>query len=382
MGGTSKTTQETQQSSTTNPWAPTQGILNDILKGIQGQVSNYQPTSAETGAIRQLETNAQNLPNYAPQATGLVNDYLTGGPDRSSTVGDAYEASKTALTPYLNPDWLDPTKVPGIAAALDTVRNDVKNSVDSTFAGAGRDLSGLHAQSLARGIAQGEAPVLLDAYYKNAGLQQNAASTLPSIAGSAATTQSGLDQTNLSNRAQGLNIGLNTLPQAANAGATGILSAENLLRALPLQNLGLLSNLTVPIAGLGGQTSGTTNTVGTQTMSPVQQFATIMSGLNSGFGGKGVGGVTGLRNFLPSDRRMKDNIERVGVLYDGTPVYRFRYKGNPGVVIGLMADDVEHYAPSAVVELGGFKAVDYRAATERAASMNPAGHQITGQFPE
>jgi hypothetical protein len=300
MGGTSKTTQQTQQSSTTNPWEPTQGILKDILSGIQGQVGNYQPTSAETAAIHQLEANAQNLPNYTPQATSLANDYLTGGPDRSGIVGDAYNASKSALNPYLNPDWLDPTKVPGIAAALDTVRNDVKNSVDGTFAGAGRDLSGLHMQSLARGIAQGEAPVLLDAYYKNAGLQQNAATALPGIANSAATTQSGLDQTSLANRAQGLNVGLNTVPQAANASATGVLNAENLLRALPLQNLGLLSNLTVPIAGLGGQTYGTSNTVGTQTMSPVQQFATIMSGLNSGFGGTGGGGATGLLKFLQS----------------------------------------------------------------------------------
>lgn len=301
MGGTSKTTQQTQQSSTTNPWEPTQGILSDILKGIQGQVGNYQPTSAETGAINQLEANAQNLPNYTPQATSLANDYLTGGPDRTGIVGNAYDASSAALSPYLNPDWLDPTKVPGIAAALDTVRNDVTNSVNSTFAGAGRDLSGLNMQSLARGIAQGEAPVLLDAYYKNAGLQQNAATALPGIANAAATTQSGLDQTSLANRAQGLNVGLTTVPQAANASPSAVLNAENLLRTLPLQNLGLLSNLTIPIAGLGGQSYGTSNTVGTQTMSPVQQFATIMSGLNSGFGGKdgGVaGGVTGLLKFL------------------------------------------------------------------------------------
>src|SRR5262249_24464185 len=160
-----------QQSSTTNPWEPTQGLLKDILSGIQGQVGNYRPTSAETAAIGQLKANAQNLPNYALQATSLANDYLTGGPDRSGIAGDAYGASKSALNPYLNPDWLDPTKVPGIAAALETVRNDVTKSVNGSFAGAGRDLSGLNQQSLARGIAQGEAPVLLDAFFKNAGLQ-------------------------------------------------------------------------------------------------------------------------------------------------------------------------------------------------------------------
>jgi hypothetical protein len=368
MGGTSKSTQQTQQSSTTNPWEPTQGILKDILGGIQGQVGNYQPTAAETTAINQLKTNAANLPNYTPQATSLASDYLTGGPDRSRIVGDAYNSSKAALSPYLSPDWLDPTKVPGIAAALDTVRNDVRNSVGSTFAGAGRDLSGLHMQSLARGISQGEAPVLLDAFFKNAGLQQNAAATLPGIANNTATTQSSLDQASLTNRAQGLNVGLNTVPQAANASANGVLNAENLLRTLPLQNLQALASLVVPIAGLGGQSYGTSNTTGTQTMSPAQQFATIMGGLNSGFGGAGGGGVTGLMRIL-SDRRAKDDIKLIGELYDGTPIYRFRYKGDPRVIVGLMADDVERYVPSAVVEVGGYKMVDYDAATQRAASM-------------
>lgn len=66
-----------------------------------------------------------------------------------------------------------------------------------------------------------------------------------------------------------------------------------------------------------------------------------------------------------SDRRMKDDIAEVGKLYDGTPVYSFRYKGDPRTQIGLMAQDVEKYAPEAVIEINGFKAVDYRLATER-----------------
>jgi hypothetical protein len=68
---------------------------------------------------------------------------------------------------------------------------------------------------------------------------------------------------------------------------------------------------------------------------------------------------------VPSDRRLKEDIEEVGALFDGTPVYRFRYRGMPQTQIGLMADDVERRVPDAVVvSSDGFKRVDYKMATE------------------
>lgn len=292
MGGTSRTEQQTQQSSQTNPWAPTQGILKNILGGIGGQVGNYQPTAAENAAIGTIRANAGATPNFTPQATGLTTDLLSGGPDRTGILGDAYGSAKTALSPYLNQDWLDPTKIPGIQAALGAVRNDVSNSVNGMFAGAGRDLSGLNQQTLARGIAQGEAPILFDQFNRNVGTQQNAASMLPQLAGNAADILSSLDSQSLARRLQGLGVGTEVLPQVANAGATNTLSAEGLARGLPLQNLGLLENLTVPIAGLGGQSSGTSSMQGSYTMSPVQQAAMWGQAL-SGSGGGGLLGSAG-----------------------------------------------------------------------------------------
>ena len=40
--------------------------------------------------------------------------------------------------------------------------------------------------------------------------------------------------------------------------------------------------------------------------------------------------------------------------------------------IGLLAQDVEKTTPHAVIEIGGFKAVDYRAATEASRRINRA----------
>jgi hypothetical protein len=80
-------------------------------------------------------------------------------------------------------------------------------------------------------------------------------------------------------------------------------------------------------------------------------------------------GLNAFNQFRQSDRRSKDNIVRIGTLYDGTPVYRFTYKGSDLTHIGLMAQDVELYEPMAVQEHEGVKYVDYRAATERAVKM-------------
>lgn len=60
-----------------------------------------------------------------------------------------------------------------------------------------------------------------------------------------------------------------------------------------------------------------------------------------------------------SDKRLKEDIKRVGKTDDGLPVYTYRYKGSPMVQMGVMAQEVEKKTPDAVATFGGFKAVDY-----------------------
>jgi hypothetical protein len=61
-----------------------------------------------------------------------------------------------------------------------------------------------------------------------------------------------------------------------------------------------------------------------------------------------------------SDRRIKQNISKVGVLDNGLPVYSFQYIWGGPQQIGLMAQDVEKVNPSAVVENdAGIKMVNY-----------------------
>jgi hypothetical protein len=90
-------------------------------------------------------------------------------------------------------------------------------------------------------------------------------------------------------------------------------------------------------------------------------------------GGNAASGIgSAAMSMLPmmfSDERLKENIEPVGELYDGTNVYRYNYKGNIVPRIGVMAQEVEQSRPEAVTEIAGFKAVDYGKATDLAASL-------------
>ena len=100
----------------------------------------------------------------------------------------------------------------------------------------------------------------------------------------------------------------------------------------------------------------------------------IFSGLGSGIGsaasgiGGGIGDIIGSLAMF-SDERLKEDIEPVGTLYDGTNVYRYRYIDDPVPRIGLIAQEVEAVNPDAVTEIAGFKAVDYGKATDYASKL-------------
>lgn len=70
-------------------------------------------------------------------------------------------------------------------------------------------------------------------------------------------------------------------------------------------------------------------------------------------------GNPGMAKLMFSDRRLKTDIEKVGKTDDGQKIYAFRYKGDKRMHLGLMAQEVERKTPDAVVDVAGFKAVDY-----------------------
>lgn len=152
--------------------------------------------------------------------------------------------------------------------------------------------------------------------------------------------------------------------------------AESLMGVSSPAGLGLTS--TPQASGNPADLVGATTSANSANMAAyqaqLQQQNAMMGGL-FGIGAAGISGGTGgfgnsmLGSLLAgSDRRIKQGIEQIGTLFDGTPIYRFQYIGAPAWHVGVMAQDVEQFAPEAVHDIGGVKYVDYHAATQRAAS--------------
>mgnify|MGYP003345417613 FL=1 len=100
------------------------------------------------------------------------------------------------------------------------------------------------------------------------------------------------------------------------------------------------------------------------------QVAQFLGNIAMGTGALSGSGTTQTQpSSFFSDERLKDNIHPIGETYDGQKIVKFNYKGNPQKQIGLVAQDVETKHPEAVGLAGGFKTVDYDAATKDAASM-------------
>lgn len=90
------------------------------------------------------------------------------------------------------------------------------------------------------------------------------------------------------------------------------------------------------------------------------QSQNAMLGGLFGLGGAALGGWARGGFPIPSDRRLKTDIKRVGVTDSGLPVYTYRMNAGGPIQMGVMADEVRDVLPSAVVTMpNGFDAVDY-----------------------
>jgi hypothetical protein len=119
-----------------------------------------------------------------------------------------------------------------------------------------------------------------------------------------------------------------------------------------LQALGTLNAMTPYQILVGQQTQGTNvgNSSGTS-----QQSGSLFGSL------LGLGSLAS--SFIPSDRRLKRNIERLGTRANGLGIYRYGYlwdDENSANEIGVMADEVAQIVPEALGPVvGGFATVNY-----------------------
>ncbi len=279
MGGESKTSQT--QNSTTKPWEdaiPTmQGILGQIGTGL----GHTGITNSESSALGHIENNGHSFTGtYAPQFASFAKDLLGGGGamNEAGAVNANYKRYTDQTNPLASNTNYNPYETPGFKDAINTITSDITSGVNGQFAAGGRDFSGANSQALGRGIMQGVAPVIASQYNKNIENQQGAAGNLYSAGNTNAGIMSGMNQTRLGNQAQGITAA-GAAGDAQNVGANAALQAEAQRRGIPVQALGLLAQIGIPIAGLGGQSTGKSE--GTQQMSGADQFMKIMGGFGS-----------------------------------------------------------------------------------------------------
>jgi len=233
--------------------------------------------------------------------------------------------------------------------------------------GQGQAIAGLGQQQYAQGIgtAQATAGLGKDIYgmsNQQAQLQQAAAQGMFGQAAQMAALQQGAGSNIFNYGLQGgqgiANLGLanqqaqmqaaqaqmqmgQIQQQTDQAGKTALYNQFTQQQGFPYQQAQFLGNLAMGTGALSGSTT-TTNTSG--------------------------GGFF-------SDRRLKDNAEKIGETFDGQPIYRYNYKGDNRTQIGLMAQDVEKRNPDAVGRSQGYKTLDYEKATDKAAER---GHFYSG----
>lgn len=284
MGGQSSSNTQQTQNSTTAPWAAAQPLLQGILGGLQNNAGNAGSlTSAQSGALDTITNNAnQYAGQYTPAVAGVTNSLLNGGGanNQAGNIQQNYQTYQGQMTPLASNTDYNPYNTPGFKDAINTATSDITNNINGSFAAAGRSFSPDNSMALARGLTQGLAPTIANQYNQNVANQQGAANNLFNGGNTSSGLLSALQNQFNANQQQGVGLVPN-VTSTANSGAQTTLEAEAQRLGIPLQQLGLLAQIGVPIAGLGSQSTGTATGNTTNQMSGADQFLKIAQGIGS-----------------------------------------------------------------------------------------------------
>lgn len=163
--------------------------------------------------------------------------------------------------------------------------------------------------------------------------------------------------------------GIGQLAQGVGALNSGMKAAQGLYTGA-----GKLGSM---ISGLGSAAEGAGAAAGAaEGLGAAAGAAGTLGSIGSGLAAAGSTAAE-LLPFLMmlSDERAKHDKKKVGELYDGQPVYSYKYNGDNRTQLGLMAQNVERSHPEAVGSMHGMKMVDYDRATSDAADR---GHFYSG----
>jgi hypothetical protein len=313
-GGTQTTVQKS------DPWAGQQPFLQQVYGLAQGTYGSA-PMNFFPG---------QTYANLAPETEQALQMQTQRAQQGSPLTG----AAQNQLTSTLQGDYLSAGN-PYFSQMFDPVAGEVRSRIDSQFNRSGNYGSSAHMNAVASGLSNAASQLAYQNYQGERENQMKAGLLAPQIA-----QQDYFDASKLAE------VG-GVREDLSQQGINEQMARHDFYQMEPWQRLQLYNNL------IQGNVGGTTTS---ETTAPRRSlgFGDILGGASS------LGGLGLLAYSVLSDRRAKTDIKKVGMLDDGLPVYRYRYKGDPVPHIGVMAQDVEKVKPEAVVETpSGYKAVNY-----------------------
>ncbi len=355
MGKGSNTTSNTSTSSA-DPQAA--ALYRDILTRAQGVASTpYQSYTGELTApinaqqqagIGNINANANYASPYIQQAAGLAG------------------ASTAPITAQTIQQYQNPYTQQVIDATTQQMGHDnqvaMANLQGNQIA---QGALGGNATGVAKGVLAGQqartqastvAGLYNQSYQQALGAAQQQQQT--GLAGANALANYGISGQNAALAGAAAQVGAGTLQQQTQqAQDTANYGQFTQQQAYPYQQLQWLAGLGTGVgSNLGGTSSGTTT-------GPAPNQTAQYLGL----------GLSAAGMFL-SDARAKEDIEHIGKTNDGQNIYRYRYKGQPGYHIGLIAQEVKREHPDSVARgSNGLNYVDLKGATEDAVSRASGG---------
>lgn len=363
-----------EQSAENDALAKAQTIAGTGYTPYTGQVVANESTNEQQGTAMASPDSANNqkASSLYDQAAGDIAGVKQYNSDTLKQYMDPYVSA--TLTPQLNQENIN----------YDTQKSALLNSKAGAFGGdrsalEENQLDRTHSQTIASDVGNAYSAAYTNAqtaFFQDQNKQINAANALDQVGGdvSKLNTQQIQDlmatgglQRALSQ--QQLDFNLNTFTQARDWSTTQL---QPLLQAISASKGGNVTTTnTGPASSAAGEAIG-----GAATIAGAYFTGKGSSTSNSGDDSNTVHGtasdadVTQASNdYLnmgnvgdaASDRRLKTDIQQVGWLPSGLPIYRFRYWNNlTQRYVGVMADEAQRFFPEAVSEdQNGFKRVNY-----------------------
>lgn len=307
MGSKQTTTQKA------DPWKPAQPF---IIEGLRDANALYKD-----GGFKIDPYGGQMVAGYDPMRAQADAGTQAAFGNAMGMAGQGQQALTNAMDPN--------ARSAGWNQVVQNTINGIMPGINSSFAGSGMTGSGLHAQNLAKGLSAGVADVENQAWQQGQNRALQAAGMLPQMAG----------------------MQFNAADALRSAGADRQQQQQQEISADVLRD----------------------QQAKTSELSAIQQYLSLVSGLGGQFGSQTStqsqnAGLMGMLGFglqaaplLFSDRRLKEDIKRVGETDEGLGIFTYKYKGNPTTHMGVMAQDVQKVKPDAVKKVGGYLAVDYGA---------------------